>query len=75
MLDQDPCGHQLIRGVHPKLLPWSRLRKPHVSLTDIDILLTTDDPEVGEYGFAIERTTINSMLIPEIMLECQERWA
>ena len=74
VLRPEGFAHQLVRSVEPTFLPWARLRKAHVSFTTIDILLTTDDPEVGEYGFAVERSTLNSMLIPEIMVDCQARW-
>ncbi len=74
-LTHEGFGHVGAISRHATLLPWRRLRKAHVGLDAIDILLTTDVPEEGEYGFAVRRSAENVVLLPEIMYECRARWS
>lgn len=58
---------------HDRLHDWTEFRAVHVLDDSIEVLLATDDPERGRYGFGIRRASMNAVLLPELMLELARR--
>jgi len=57
-----------------KTHPWDRYYASRVTTGSIQILLNTDDPELGKRGFKVSRSELDAVMLPELMASCRERW-
>ena len=73
VLTRDGFGHTSAFH-HQHLHAWERFRSAHVFNDTVEVFLTTDDAERGEYGFSVRRASLNSVILPELTSACHQRW-